>query len=184
MRRLVPVWEISMTTERTKTLAERNMWGELIALRDEQREQRGKGLQVVKEKDLPLETNQMGQMRWYMHPNIKDLCVNMMMVYQQEIPPGSRSGRIKFQCGQVIMILQGQGYTSIDGVKHSWKKGDVLNLPLRDDGIIMQHFNTDTKETAKFLAVEPNWFDALGVDRGCGFEVQEEAPEHRAQKNG
>ncbi|HET7679047.1 MAG TPA: hypothetical protein VFK79_02810 [Xanthobacteraceae bacterium] len=173
-----------MTTERTKKLAERNMWGELIALRDEQREQRGKGLQVVKEKDLPLETNQMGQMRWYMHPNIKDLCVNMMMVYQQEIPPGSRSGRIKFQGGQVIMILQGQGYTSIDGVKHSWKKGDVLNLPLRDDGIIVQHFNTDTGETAKFLAVEPNWFDALGVDRGCGFEVQEEAPEHRAQKNG
>jgi gentisate 1,2-dioxygenase len=173
-----------MTTERTKKLAARNLFGELIAMRDEQREQRGKGLQVVKEKDLPLETNQMGQMKWYMHPNIKDLCVNMMMVYQQEIPPGSRSGRIKFQGGQVIMILEGQGYTSIDGVKHSWKKGDVLNLPLRDDGIIVQHFNTDTKETAKFLAVEPNWFDALSVDRGCGFEIQEEAPEHMAQKNG
>jgi hypothetical protein len=173
-----------MTTERTKKLAERNLFGELIAMRDEQREQRGNGLQVVKEKDLPLETNQMGQMKWYMHPNIRDLCVNMMMVYQQEIPPGSRSGRIKFQGGQVIMILQGQGYTSVDGVKHTWKKGDVLNLPLRDDGIIVQHFNTDTKETAKFLAVEPNWFDALSVDRGCGFEIQEEAPEHRAQKNG
>jgi hypothetical protein len=173
-----------MTTERTKKLAERNLFGELIAMRDEQREQRGKGLQVVKEKDLPLETNPMGQMKWYMHPNIKDLCVNMMMVYQQEIRPGSRSGRIKFQGGQVIMILEGQGYTSIDGVKHTWKKGDVLNLPLRDDGIIVQHFNTDTKETAKFLAVEPNWFDALSVDRGCGFEIQEEAPEHRAQKNG
>ena len=29
------------------------------------------------------------------------------------------------------MILEGKGYTSIDGVKHTWKKGDVLNLPLR-----------------------------------------------------
>jgi hypothetical protein len=173
-----------MTTERTKNLAGRNMWGELIAIRDDQRARTRNGLQVVKEKELPLETNPMGQMRWYMHPNIKDLVVNMMMVYQQEIPPGSRSGRVKFQGGQVIMILDGEGYTSIDGVKHSWKKGDVLNLPLRDDGIIVQHFNTDKSVTAKFLAVEPNWFEAVSVDRGCGFEVLEEAPEHRAQKNG
>ena len=173
-----------MAKDRKALLEGRNMWGELIALRDRQREETKGALQVVKEKDLPLETNSMGQMRWYLHPNLKDTVVNVMMVYQQEIPPGSRSGRLKFQGGQVIMILDGQGYTSIDGVKHNWKKGDVLNLPLRDDGIIVQHFNTDTKETAKFLAVEPNWFDALGVDRGCGFEIQEEAPEHRAQKNG
>ncbi len=173
-----------MAKDRKATLAGRNMWDELIALRDRQREETKDALQVVKEKDLPLETNPMGQMRWYLHPNLKDAVVNVMMVYQQEIPPGSRSGRLKFQGGQVIMILDGQGYTSIDGVKHNWKKGDVLNLPLRDDGIIVQHFNTDNKETAKFLAVEPNWFDALSVDRGCGFEIQEEAPEHMAQKNG
>jgi hypothetical protein len=165
-------------------LAGRNVWGELLALRDQQRAQMKGGLQVVKEKDLPLETNRQGQMRWYMHPNIKDLVVNMMMVFQQEILPGSRSGRVKFQGGQIMMILEGQGYTSIDGVKHTWKKGDVLNLPLRDDGIIVQHFNTDSASTAKFLAVEPNWFECTSVDRGCGFEQLEDAPEYRAQKNG
>ena len=173
-----------MAKDRKATLAGRNMWDELIALRDRQREETKDALQVVKEKDLPLETNQMGQRTWYLHPNLKDVVVNPMLVYQQEIPPGSRSGRIKFQGGQVLMILDGEGYTSIDGVKHSWKKGDVLNLPLRDDGIIVQHFNTSSKDTAKFLAVEPNWFEAITVDRGCGFEVLEEAPEHRAQKNG
>ena len=173
-----------MAHDRKQTLANRNMWDELIALRDKQREEVKGAMQVVKEKDLPLETNAMGQMRWYLHPALKDVVVNPMMVYQQEIPPGSRSGRLKFQGGQVIMILDGQGYTSIDGVKHTWKKGDVLNLPLRDDGIIVQHFNTDTAVTAKFLAVEPNWFEAVTVDRGCGFEVMEEAPENRAQKNG
>jgi hypothetical protein len=165
-------------------LAGRNLWGELLALRDQQRAQMKGGLQVVKEKDLPLETNRQGQMRWYMHPNIKDLVVNMMMVFQQEILPGSRSGRVKFQGGQIMMILEGQGYTSIDGVKHNWKKGDVLNLPLRDDGIIVQHFNTDSASAAKFLAVEPNWFECTSVDRGCGFEQLEDAPEYRAQKNG
>src|SRR5581483_9182121 len=139
-----------MANDRTAMLAGRNLWGEFLALRDQQREQMKGGLQVVKEKDLPLETNRQGQMRWYMHPNIKDLVVNMMMVFQQEIPPGSRSGRLKFQGGQIMMILDGQGYTAIDGVKHNWKKGDVLNLPLRDEGIIVQHFNTDSSVTAKF----------------------------------
>src|SRR3954463_5392444 len=145
--------DCQMAKDRKETIAGRNMWDELIALRDRQREETSGALQVVKEKDLPLETNPMGQMKWYLHPNLKDTVVNVMMVYQQEIPPGSRSGRLKFQGGQVIMILDGQGYTSIDGVKHSWKKGDVLNLPLRDEGIIVQHFNTHSSVTAKFLAV-------------------------------
>jgi hypothetical protein len=95
---------------RKETLAGRNMWDEFIAIRDRQREETSGALQVVKEKDLPLETNAMGQMKWYLHPNLKDTVVNVMMVYQQEIPPGSRSGRLKFQGGQVIMILDGQGY--------------------------------------------------------------------------
>ena len=172
-----------MAKDRKALFEGRNMWGELIALRDKQREEIKGALQVVKEKDLPLETNPMGQMRWYLHPNLKDTVVNPMLVYQQEIPPGSRSGRLKFQGGQIIMILEGSGYTSIDGVKHQWKKGDVLNLPLRDEGLIVQHFNTGS-DTAKFLAVEPNWFECTSVDRGCGFEQLEEAPEFRAQKNG
>jgi hypothetical protein len=46
----------------------------------------------------------------------------------------------------------------------------------------VQHFNTSAKDTAKFLAVEPNWFEAVTVDRGCGFEVQEQAPEYRTKK--
>ena len=84
-----------------------------------------------------------GLLRWYLHPEIKDTCLSVLLFYQQEIPPGSRSGRLKFQGGQVMMITEGQGYTTIDGVKHPWKAGDVLNLPLRANGIIVQHFNAD-----------------------------------------
>ena len=61
-----------------------------------------------------------------------------------------RSIRLKFQGGQVIMILDGSGYTLVDGVKHPWEAGDVLNLPLRAKGIIVQHFNTDPVKPARF----------------------------------
>jgi len=168
-----------MTTDRKQKLAEVNHWDELLAIRDRQREQTRRGLQVIKEKELPLEVNRQGLMRWYMHPAIKDTALSVLMFFQQEIPPGSRSGRLKFQGGQVMMILEGQGYTTIDGIKHPWQAGDVLNLPLRVDGIIVQHFNTDPNNPAKFVAAEPNWFECTTVDRGSGFEQLEDAPEYK-----
>jgi hypothetical protein len=165
--------------ERKAKLAEKNYWDDLLAIRDEQREQIHTGIQVIKEGDLPLESNRQGLMRWYMHPTIKDTALATMIFYQQEIPPGSRSGRVKFQGGQVILILEGKGYTLIDGVKHTWEAGDLLNLPLRPRGIIVQHFNTDPNVTVKFVATEPNWTDCTFVDRGSGFEQLEDAPEYR-----
>jgi hypothetical protein len=165
--------------ERKAKLAEKNYYDDLLAIRDEQRVQISTGIQVVKEGDLPLESNRQGLMRWYMHPSIKDTALSTMIFYEQEIPPGSRSGRVKFQGGQVILILEGKGHTLIDGVKHSWEAGDVLNLPLRPRGIIVQHFNTDPDLTVKFVATEPNWTDCTFVDRGSGFEQLEDAPEYR-----
>ena len=168
-----------MTDDRKARLAAVNYWDELIALRDRQREDRKNGRQVIKESGLPLENNRQGLMRWYMHPAITDTVLSTLCFFQQEIPPGSRSGKLKFQGGQVMLILEGKGYTTIDGVKYPWKAGDILNLPARSNGIIIQHFNTDPDKTAKFVAAEPNWFACTGVDRGCGFELLEESPDYR-----
>jgi hypothetical protein len=171
-----------MATDRKSKLAEVNHWEELLKLRDRQREQTRNGIQVIKEGELPLEVSRQGLLRWYLHPEIKDTCLSVLLFYQQEIPPGSRSGRLKFQGGQVMMITEGRGYTTIDGVKHPWKAGDVLNLPLRADGIIVQHFNADPNNPAKFVAVEPNWLEGVSVDRGCGFEQLEDAPEYQSRQ--
>ena len=166
-------------SDRKSELAKVDHWDEILKLRDRQRDRTRDGLQVIKESELPLEVSRQGLMRWYLHPAIKDTCLSVLLFFQQEIPPGSRSGRIKFQGGQVMLILEGEGYTLIDGVKHPWKAGDLLNLPLRTDGIIVQHFNTDRERPALFVAAEPNWLECTSVDRGCGFEQLEDAPEFR-----
>ena len=168
-----------MDGDRKSKLAETNFYDELLALRDTQRERMRHGIQVIKEADLPVETNRQGLMRWYLHPAIKDTALATLMFFQQEIPPGSRSGRVKFQGGQVIMILEGRGYTLVDGVKHEWEDGDVLNLPLRAKGIVIQHFNTDPNKPVRFVATEPNWMECTFVDRGSGFEQLEDAPEYK-----
>ena len=168
-----------MTSERTEKLAAANYWDELLALRDRQRERRKTAVQVVRLSDLPLENNQHGLMRWYLHPAITDTILSTLTIYRQEIPPGSRSGRLKFQGGQIILIVEGRGHTMLDGVKHAWEAGDVLNLPTRRDGIMVQHFNDDPGKLAAFLAVEPNLFAATSVDRGCGFELIEPSPDYK-----
>jgi quercetin dioxygenase-like cupin family protein len=168
-----------MSEERTKRLAGTNFWDEILALRDRQRENRKNGLQVIKGKDLPQEVNRQGLMRWYMHPSITDTVLTTHLFFEQEIPPGSRSGRLKFQGEQVIYILEGKGYTLIDGVKHHWKAGDVLNLPVRKQGIVIQHVNGDPNAPAKFVAAEPNLLHCTSVDRGSGFEQLEDAPEYK-----
>ncbi len=135
-----------MTSERTAKLASMNYWNELIALRDRQREQRKSAVQVVRLSELPLENNEQGLMRWYLHPAIIDTVLSTLSIYRQEIPPGSRSGRLKFQGGQILFIVEGRGHTMLDGVKHAWEAGDVVNLPCKRDGIVVQHFNDDPAE--------------------------------------
>jgi hypothetical protein len=168
-----------VSESRRDELAGHNYWNELIAMRDGQRERVKTAVQVVRGDELPQENNELGLLRWYMHPAIDDTILSTLMFYEQELPPRSRSGRLKFQGGQVMYILSGKGYTTIDGVKHPWKTGDVLNLPIRRDGIVVQHVNDDEIVAAKFLACEPNWFEATGVDRGSGFELIEPSTEFR-----
>ena len=168
-----------MSSDRTAKLSQTNFWDELIAMRDEQRELRKGAVQIVRAEELPQENNAMGLMRWYLHPSITDTVISSMVFFEQEIPPGSRTGRLKFQGGQIIYIIEGQGHTLIDGVKHPWETGDLLNLPLRKEGIIVQHVNEDAGKPAKFVAVEPNLFACTGVDRGSGFDLLSPSPDHR-----
>ena len=167
-----------MTSERTAKLASMNFWNELIALRDRQRERRKTAVQVVRLSELPLENNEQGLMRWYLHPSITDTVLSTLSIYRQEIPPGSRSGRLKFQGAQVLYIIEGRGHTTLDGVKHAWEAGDVVSLPCKRDGIVVQHFNDDAAKPALFLAVDPNLVAATGVDRGCGFHQLEQSPDY------
>ncbi|GIK83157.1 MAG: cupin domain-containing protein [Burkholderiales bacterium] len=160
-------------------LAGRDLWNELFEMRDRQREDLEKSVWLIKGKDLPQENNRQGLMQWYMHPLLKSPCINTLAIFVQEIPPGSRSGRIHHPGNQVIFVWEGQGYTLMDGQKHHWSKNDVVQLPLRLKGVTVQHFNTDPDQPAKLICCEPNSFQSMWVDRGSGFEQLEVSPDYR-----
>jgi len=166
-----------MNSNRGERLKKINFYNKLLEMRDRDRERKKGGVAIVKGKELPWEINCQGRMRWYLHPDIDDTVNNSMMIYVQEIPPGGQSGRIRFQGGQVIYIISGRGYTLLDGVKHHWKSGDIVQLPLRPDGVIFQHFNEDSENRVQLIAVEANLVAALGLDRGSGFEQLKNCPD-------
>jgi gentisate 1,2-dioxygenase len=153
---------------------------ELFKQRDQWREGMKNAMSLVKGQKLDWEINRQGKMKWYLHPAMKDRAIRSLVVFMQEIPPGSRSGKQKHQGGLVHYILEGKGYTVINGVKHDWEAGDVVVLPIFPDGLQYQHFNADPENRALFIAAEPNLFDALGVDMGSGFEQLESCPDYRA----
>ena len=156
----------------------RNLWDELIQLRDAERNRIAKATMVVDGENTPLESTPMGLIRWYTHPALEEPAIRTYMLWVQEIPPGSRSGRLQHQGGRLHYVWKGEGYTVIDGVMHEWEADDVICIPIKADGVEFQHFNSGA-ETAKLITAELNMVSAMGVDLGVAFEVLEPAPEYR-----
>jgi hypothetical protein len=156
-----------------------DLFDDLLARRDAERVRAGGARNVIRSKDLPWEENRFGRMKWYLHPAITDTALRNYIFYMMELSPGGQSGRVKQQGDEVILIVEGRGWTTVDGVKHSWRVGDCVGLPLKPSGNVIQHFNGDTERPARFVSARPDFSSIFGVDNGCGFEVLEEAPRVR-----
>lgn len=152
---------------------------EIFLLRNQWRGLLKKAISLVEGKKLKWEVNRQGRMRWYLHPGINRTSLRSLLVFMQEIPPGSRSGKQLHQGGIVHYVLKGRGYTVVNGQRHDWEAGDTISLPVLPDGIEYQHFNADSDNPAVFIAAEANLTDALGADLGSGLEQLENCPEYR-----
>ena len=161
---------------------QKNLLDDLLRRRDEYRERLSRAKFVVKGSELPLENNRMGNYRWYLYPWREDTPMRTLLLWVQEIPPGSRSGKQRTAGGRMHYVWQGHGYTIIDDVKYELEQDDIVLIPLRPGtGTVHQHFNADPDKMVKLLVAEPNWHDILGLDMGVkgGFEIIEDSPDYK-----
>ena len=154
----------------------------LYQLRDRQRQHQRQGAWLIKGRDLPWENNRQGKMKWFLHPALDNTSIRSMIVFEQEIPPGGRSGAQKTPGGAVLYILAGKGYTLLDGERHDWQAEDLVNIPIRAEGVVVQHVNTDPRRPVRFISADLNLVDILGVDRGAELEQIEAAPDSDGNK--
>jgi len=159
-------------------LANVNLFDRLMAMRDLQRRRLAQTTFMIRGDELPWELNAHGKMQWYLHPCIAYSAVQTHVFYRQEIAAGGRSGVQRHGGDAIFYILQGEGYTEVDGVRHVWKGGDVMTLPVFPNGVVYRHVNTG-KTPVRLICMERNLVHTTGVDRQCGFEELQPCPEYR-----
>jgi hypothetical protein len=177
------VTEANGNPKRLERLAQRSFFDEIMALRDHQRILRESAEWAVKGDELPWELNRQGYMRWYMAPTMDDIVMSTYVMYLQKIPPRSRSGKQLTQGQQLAFIWRAAspgGHSIIDGVRYDWEHWDILQIPVRVKGCIVQHFN-DSDEDVEIMFCSLNQVYSASVDRGSGFEQLEDCPEYRTQ---
>ena len=115
------------------------------------------GLVVVRGGETPWYQNRQGRVRYFLLPPYKaDTALQTMAVFEQIIY--RHSGMHRHQGGLAIYVLDGEGYTIVDGERFDWTAGDLLLLPIKPGGVSHQHFNRHSNRPARWLAFIPMAF--------------------------
>ena len=74
--------------------------------------------------------------------------------FEMRVPPGSNvpPPHSHAHSEELIYVLEGKGYSVVDGERHDWEAGDLLLLPIKPGGVEHQHFNTDPDTPCRWLA--------------------------------
>jgi quercetin dioxygenase-like cupin family protein len=109
------------------------------------------GRVVLRLEDCPQEQTRQGLLRPYLDPFlIPDTPLQHWAVFTHEIH--TKSGKHRHQGGLVIYVIDGKGYSVINGERVDWEKGDLVLLPLEKGGVEHQHFNSDPAHPALWIA--------------------------------
>lgn len=115
------------------------------------REQTATGAIVVRSKDTPWEVARQGRLRYFCHMRFwHQQAAPFWHIFEQDIR--RHSGKHVHQGGLVIFVLEGKGYTIIDGIRYDWEKGDLMVLPIKPGGVEHQHFNSVEGESCHWMA--------------------------------
>ena len=153
------------------------LWGAMVESGRLERERKARGHAVIERDRLPVEVTPFGILRWYLHPGLEGPNTRAIYFCELEIPEGSRSGKIRHQGGLVHYVVEGQGYTDLDGAVHEWERRDIIALPPRPKGVVFQHVNTGPGRVRIVIAF-PNFDSSLGSEMGVALEVLSPAPEY------
>lgn len=105
---------------------------------------------VVKFDDCPQLLSRQGRLRMYLDDSVPGTALDDWIVFTHEVR--THSGKHRHQGGLVIYVIEGKGYSVVDGERIDWQKGDLLLLPLRPGGVEHQHFNSQPGSPALWMA--------------------------------
>jgi quercetin dioxygenase-like cupin family protein len=123
-----------------------------LALRQDREiaERQMTGRIVCRLEECPQTLTRQGRLRTYLGLTIKDTPLQNWVVFTHEVR--TASGKHRHQGGLIIYVIDGNGYSIVDGERVDWEKGDLVLLPLREKGVEHQHFNSNPDKPALWMA--------------------------------
>jgi len=130
---------------------------------------------VLKGSERPLEQSRQGFLQFFnSRESITDSALKDWTVFLHDIR--RHSGKHRHQGGLAIFVLEGEGYTVVNGERIDWEAGDLILLPILPGGCEHQHFNRYPDRPCKWIAFI---YMPLQDETGFYLEQQEDAPEFR-----
>jgi len=151
---------------------------DILRLTKEARERARTGKIVIKGKDQPWKQNRQGLIKMYLSfHGVEDSAAENWVCFIHDIKV--HSGKHRHQGGIQLFVLEGEGYTVVDGERVDWEKWDLIILPVKPNGCEHQHFNKVPGQPAKWMAFE-YWTYARVL--GNLFEQVDNSPDWKEKK--
>lgn len=132
------------------------------------------GKVVIRYADRPWQQGRQGRIKFYLHVMLDDTAVTPWRLFVHDIR--THSGKHRHQGGLAIYVIEGKGWTVVDGVRHDWEAGDLILLPVKPRGCEHQHFNGEPGKPCKWLAlIFSPYKDSLGSE----MEQKEVSPDFK-----
>lgn len=143
--------EFDRTRERERSSLQNNNYEKVLQYRKELAERNLTGPVVIKSSEREVVLSRQGRLQYFLDPlSFKDTPLQTWRVFSHEIR--TRSGKHRHQGGLVIYVVEGKGYSIIEGERVNWEKGDLVLLPMHPNGVEHVHYNLDTEKPSKWVA--------------------------------
>lgn len=143
--------EIERVRERERPPIQDNPYERNLRARAAQRERNDSGPVIIQRAKREVWMSRQGRLRFFLDPLVyQDTPLQHWRVFTHEVR--TKSGKHRHQGGLVIYVLEGKGYSIVEGERWDWEKGDLVLLPLNPKEIEHQHFNLDPEKPAVWAA--------------------------------
>ncbi|MBI2953830.1 MAG: cupin domain-containing protein [Chloroflexi bacterium] len=132
--------------------ASQSMYDLDVKTRREFIERQETGKLLIKANEREFRITRQGKSKYIMYPNVwPENALQDWSVFMQDLVV--HTGKHRHQGGLIIFVLEGRGYTVVEGVRMDWKKGDLILLPFKEGGVEHQHFNVEPGTSCKWIAM-------------------------------
>lgn len=151
---------------------------ETLRLNAAAREHARTGKIVLRGKEIPWRQNRQALLKTFLSfHGTDDAAAEDWVCFIHDVKV--HSGKHRHQGGIQLFVVEGEGYTVVDGEKVEWEKWDLIVLPVKPNGCEHQHFNKEPGRPAKWMAFQ-YWPFARVL--GNVFEQVENSPDWKEGK--